>query len=105
MTRLGEVKGMNKYQFTLSSDSTCDLYHDFIVENDIRVAPLTFMLEKDGQIEEYLDNFTTYGEYVDFYNKLRTGSMPKTSKLNYESHYTHFLKMAEEGAEDLDDDA
>ncbi len=101
MTRLGEVKEMNKYQFTLSSDSTCDLYHDFIVENDIRVAPLTFMLEKDGQIEEYLDNFTAYGEYVDFYNKLRTGSMPKTSKLNYESHYTHFLKMAEEGAEDV----
>ena len=89
------------YRFTLSTDSTCDLYHDFVAENDIKFAPLTFMLEKDGKIEEYLDNFTEYGQYVDFYNKLRNGYMPKTSKLNYESHYSHFLKLAEEGAKDV----
>ncbi len=89
------------YKFTLSTDSTCDLYHDFVVENDIKFAPLTFMLEKDGNIEEYLDNFTEYGQYVDFYNKLRQGYMPKTSKLNYEAHYDHFLKMAREGAKDV----
>ncbi len=91
----------NQYQFTLSSDSTCDLYRDFAAENDIHIAPLTFMLEKDGKMEEYLDNFTEYGQYVDFYNKLRAGAMPKTSKLNYESHYRHFLKLAQEGAEDV----
>ncbi len=90
-----------KYRFTLSSDSTCDLYHDFVVENDIKHVSLTFMLEKDGVIEEHLDNFTEYGQYVEFYNKLRAGYMPKTSKLNYESHYAHFLKMAQEGAEDV----
>ena len=90
-----------EYKFTLSSDSTCDLYHDFVVENDIKFAPLTFMLEKDGKMEDYLDNFTEYSEYVDFYNKLRAGWMPKTSKLNYEAHYTHFRKMAEEGAKDV----
>ncbi len=89
------------YKFTLSTDSTCDLFHDFVVENDIKFAPLTFMLEKDGKIEEYLDNFTEIGQYVEFYNKLRDGWMPKTSKLNYESHYSHFLKLAEEGAKDV----
>ena len=89
------------YKFTLSSDSTCDLYHDFVVENDIKFVSLTFMLEKDGKMEEYLDNFTEYGQYVDFYNRLRDGWMPKTSKLNYESHYNHFLKLAKEGAEDV----
>ncbi len=89
------------YKFILSTDSTCDLYHDFIAENDIKFAPLTFMLEKDGKMEEYLDNFTEYGQYVDFYNKLRDGWMPKTSKLNYESHYSHFLKLAQEGAKDV----
>ncbi len=92
---------MGNYLFTLSTDSTCDLYHDFVVENDIKFAPLTFMLEQDGAIEEHLDAFTEYGQYVDFYNRLRGGAMPKTSKLNYESHYTHFLKLAEEGAEDV----
>ncbi len=90
-----------EYKFTLSSDSTCDLYHDFVVENDIRFAPLTFILEKDGEIEEYFDNFTEYGQYVAFYQKLRAGWMPKTSKLNYEAHYLHFKKMAEEGAKDV----
>ncbi len=89
------------YKFTLSTDSTCDFYHNELVENDIHMAPLTFMLEKDGHIEEYLDNFTEYSQYVDFYNKLRQGYMPKTSKLNYESHYTHFLKLAQDGAEDV----
>ena len=89
------------YKFTLSSDSTCDLYHDFVVENDIKFVSLTFMLEKDGAIEEHLDNFTEYGQYVDFYNRLRAGWMPKTSKLNYEAHYEHFLKLENEGAEDV----
>ena len=88
-------------RFTLSTDSTCDLYHDFIVENDIKFVPLTFTMEKDGKMEDHLDNFTEYSQYVDFYNQLRAGGFSRTSMLNYESHYQHFLKMAEEGAEDV----
>lgn len=90
-----------KYQFTLSSDSTCDLYHDFIVENDIKHVSLTFTVEKDGQMEDRLDNFTEYQQYVDFYDELRGGAFSRTSMLNYEAHYEHFLKMAQEGAEDV----
>lgn len=92
---------MIKDPFTLSTDSTCDLYHDFVAENGIELAPLTFMLEQNGTIEEYLDQFTEYGQYVEFYNRLRGGAMPKTSKLNYEAHYSHFLRLAKEGAEDV----
>lgn len=90
------------YKFTLSTDSTCDLYHDFVVENDIKHVPLTFTVEqKDGTMEDRLDNFTEYRQYVDFYNELRAGAFSRTSMLNYESHYNHFLKMAKEGAEDV----
>ena len=89
------------YLFTLSTDSTCDLYHDFIEENDIKFVPLTFTVEKDGTLEDHLDNFTQYQQYVDFYNELRTGGFSRTSMLNYESHYEHFLKLAKEGAEDV----
>ena len=89
------------YKFTLSTDSTCDLYHDFIVENDIKFVSLTFTVEKDGKIEDHLDNFTNYQEYVDFYDELRAGAFSRTSMLNYESHYEHFLKLAKEGAEDV----
>lgn len=89
------------YKFTLSTDSTCDLYHDFIVENDIKFVPLTFTMEQDGKMEDRLDNFTEYSQYVDFYNQLRAGGFSRTSMLNYESHYQHFLKMAQGGAEDV----
>ena len=75
------------YKFTLSTDSTCDLYHDFIAENDIKFVPLTFTVEKDGKMQDRLDAFTEYGQYVDFYNELRAGAFSRTSMLNYESHY------------------
>ncbi|MDE5896339.1 MAG: DegV family protein, partial [Clostridia bacterium] len=90
---------MNK--FTLSTDSTCDLYHDFVIENDIRLAPLTFNVEKDGKMTEHLDAFTNYQQYVDFYNELRAGAFSKTAMLNYDAHFAHFSKMAEEGAKDV----
>ena len=87
--------------FTLSTDSTCDLYHDYMEENDIRHISLTFTMEKDGKIEDRLDDFRSYAEYLDFYNELRAGGFSRTSMLNYEAHYRHFLKLAEEGAEDV----
>ena len=50
---------------------------------------------------EYLDNFTDYSQYVDFFAQLRAKATARTSMLNYESHYNHFRKMAEEGATDV----
>lgn len=88
-------------KFILSTDSTCDLYRDFMAENDIRCAPLTFMVEKDGKMEECTDTFTEYAQYVEFYNKLRGGALSKTSMLNYEAHYDHFLALAGTGAKDV----
>lgn len=89
------------YRFTLSTDSTADFYHDVIVENDIKFVPLTFTVEKNGVMEDRLDAFTQYSQYVDFYNELRGGAFSRTSMLNYEAHYSHFLKLAQEGAEDV----
>lgn len=101
--RRSHVFGEDKmdYKFTLSVDSTCDLYHDFVVENDIKFVPLTFTVEKDGKMTDRLDAFENYQEYVDFYNELRAGAFSRTAMLNYEAHFEHFRKMAEEGAEDV----
>ena len=90
---------MNK--FIVSTDSTADLYADYIRAHDIRLAPLTFTIEKDGVVTEYLDNFTDYSQYVDFFAQLRQKATARTSMLNYDSHYSHFLKMAQEGATDV----
>lgn len=89
-------------KFTLSTDSTCDLYASFVKEHDIKLVSLTYTIEdKSGNIVSGLDNFTEYSQYVDFYNKLRSGSLSRTSMLNYESHLAHFTRLAEEGAEDI----
>ena len=88
-------------KFILSTDSTCDLYADFVRENDIRFVSLNFVYEENGQFTEDVDAFTDYSQYVDFYNRLRGGAFSRTSMLNYESHYNHFLKMAQEGAKDV----
>ena len=38
---------------------------------------------------------------MNFYEKLAAGALSKTSMLNYETHYQHFLKMAEAGVKDV----
>lgn len=89
------------YKFVLSTDSTCDLYADFVRENDIKFVSLTYTVEKGGKMTDGLDAFTEYSQYVDFYRQLREGAFSRTSMLNYESHYSHFRKLAEEGAKDV----
>ena len=89
-------------KFTLSTDSTCDLYASFIKENDIKFVSLTYTVEdRNGNMTDGLDNFTEYSQYVDFYAKLRNGCFSRTSMLNYESHLAHFTRLAEEGAKDV----
>lgn len=90
-----------KEQFLISSDSTCDLYADYIAANDLRIVPLTYTMDKDGVLSEHLDAFTEYAQYVDFYAQLRAGGFSRTSMLNYESHYAHFEQLAKEGAKQI----
>ena len=88
-------------RFTLSTDSTCDLYRDFIEANGIAFVPLTFTMEKDGKVEERTDTFTRYEQYAAFYRELRAGGFSRTSMLNYEAHYNHFLPLAQKGVKDV----
>ena len=89
---------MNKFE--VSSDSTCDLYANEIKELKLHFVPLTFTMEKNGKLEECLDNFQTYDQYVNYYNDLRAGGISKTSMLNLASHIEHFTKMAEAGVKE-----
>ena len=87
--------------FEVSSDSTCDLKKAYREERNIWFAPLTFNMEKNGELEEGLDNFEKEEEYVTFYKKVSSGFFPRTTKLNYAAHYEHFTKMAEAGVKDV----
>ena len=87
--------------FAVSSDSTCDLKKEYREGRNIWFAPLTFTMEKDGVIEEGLDNFSTEEEYVRFYEKVTDGWFPRTAKLNYEAHVAHFTTMAKAGVKEV----
>ena len=92
---------MNDKLFVISSDSTCDLYSDYVKENDIQIVPLTYTMETGGQLVENKDAFTDYSQYVAFYGQLRAGGFSRTSMHNYDHHFLHFRKLAEEGAENI----
>ena len=64
----GEINMIN---FDVSSDSTCDLYKDYIEKRHIWFAPLTFTLDKDGKQEEGVDEFSST-----FIRKWREGRFP-----------------------------
>ena len=87
--------------FEVSSDSTCDLKKDYVEKRKIWFVPLTFTLEKDGAMEEGVDEFSKNEEYIAFYQKVRAGYFPRTAKLNYEAHIAHFTKMAEAGVKEV----
>ena len=53
------IWGFMDKKFTLSTDSTCDLYASFVKEHDIKFVSLTYTMEdKGGNIISGLDNFT-----------------------------------------------
>ena len=87
--------------FAVSSDSTCDLKKAYVKERDIWFVSLTFTMEKDGNIEESYDNFSTDEEYYEFYKKVRAGAFPRTAKLNYEAHIQHFTSLAKSGVKEV----
>lgn len=84
-------------KFGISTDSNSDLYINEVEELDVYVGRLSFVLEKGKELEECVDDFKSYDEYVQFYNKLRNGWIAKTSILNLQAHIDLFTKMAEDG--------
>ena len=87
--------------FDISTDSTADLKKAYREDRHIWCAPLSFTLEKNGRVQECLDDFSSEEEYIAFFEKVSSGYFPRTSKLNYEAHIAHFSKMAEAGVKEV----
>ena len=87
--------------FVISSDSTCDLYRDYVRAHDIRIVPLHYTMEEGGVLHEGVDDFAEYGQYIDFYRRLRAGGFSRTSMLTYDAHCAHFEQLSEGGAREI----
>lgn len=77
-------------KIAISTESTCDLSKDLILENDIKIIPYTIILgetevvDGDGVPEKIY-------EYVK-----QTGKLPKTSAINEETYYNYFAGIMKE---------
>lgn len=84
-------------KFAVSTDSTSDLYAEEIEKLGVYVGHLNFTVEENNVLNEYVDDFKNYDEYVDFYNRLRRGGVAKTTILNLQAHIDLFTEMASKG--------
>ena len=78
--------------YTIFTDSTCDLLPEMYRENGLKVFTMKFLI--DGV--EYPDDGVTLAGH-DFYQKMREGAMPTTTQLNPEFFIEQFSREIEEG--------
>ncbi|MBH1939525.1 DegV family protein [Mobilitalea sibirica] len=77
--------------FIITTDTTCDLPHDYLVKYNIRLLPLYYNF-----------NGVVYGdknelEPKEFYDKMRGGAMPTTMAVNPETANEIFKELIDEG--------
>lgn len=80
-------------KFVIMTDSCSDLASDYIEEKKIPYVSLTCSL--DGT--EYIDDFGRSISYKEFFDKLRSGSLPKTSQPSSQVIYNKFEELINEG--------
>lgn len=78
-------------KFIITTDTTCDLPQDYLVQHNISLLPLYYSF-----------NGTIFGGKndllpKDFYDKMRSGVMPTTMAVNPDSAREEFNRLLEEG--------
>lgn len=82
-------------EFVITSDSTTDLPVEYLKENGVAFASLSYVL--DGKT--YRDNQGLTSK--EFYDKVRGGAMPTTSQINVEEAKALFEPIVREGKDIL----
>lgn len=93
------LKGMCKQMkdFSIVTDSCCDLPFEFIESKKIPFVSLTCNYRGN----EYKDDFGRTLSSKKFFDDMRQGAMPKTSQANSEDFYKVFKSIASEGRDIL----
>ena len=87
--------------FTISMDSTCDIYYEDIQKYNLKCLPLKFVIDHKGDLTEGVDTFKSYEDYLAFFDTLKKGAISKTSLLGFEEHYEHFKAIVKSGANEI----
>lgn len=75
--------------FTLSTDTVCDIFRCELKARGIEYIPTHYTIEG----KEFYDEFTSYEQIKDFYDKIRGGEMPTTSQVTVNEYEEFFDKL------------
>ena len=75
------------------TDSCCDLTNEYLKERDIDYISLMYTIDEN----DYYDDFSISMSSKDFYDRVRAGSMSKTSLVNSQRYDDFFGKYLEAG--------
>ena len=84
--------------YILMTDSNCDLPDSLAKELNLTVIPMEFIME-DKCYKHYLD--AREMSLNDFYTKLKSGVMSKTTQINYTSYTEYFEEYLKQGKDIL----
>lgn len=90
-------KGKIMKKFAISTDSTSDFTKEELQKLGIYVGRLNYTITENNKTTEYLDDFNSEEDYINFFNTLRHGAVSKTSILNLQAHIDLFSQMAKDG--------
>ncbi len=72
--------------FTLSTDTSCDIFRDELKARGIEYRPLVYTIDD----VPYFDELARDADYKAFYDQIRAGKMPTTSQINVAEHEEFF---------------
>lgn len=73
-------------KFTLSTDTSCDIFRSDLKANGIEYRPLVYTIDDVPNFDE----FKADADYKAFYDLIRAGKMPTTSQINIVEHEEFF---------------
>ena len=83
--------------FTLSTDTSCDIFRDELRSRDIEYIPIHYTT---GGVEKY-DEFTRDEQIKEFYGLIRAGEMPTTSQITMPEYEVYFGELLEKHDGDI----
>lgn len=80
------------------TDSTCDLSAEYLLENNVRLIPMTYLLDDHEYSDSPFGGENTLSRKA-FYDAMRAGSQPKTTQINEIVFSEAFEEILESGSD------
>lgn len=84
-------------RFTLSTDTSCDIFRDELKARGIEYRPLVYTIDDVPNFDE----LTHDKDFTEFYDKIRAGKMPTTSQINVTEHEEFFEALMQKYGGDV----